>query len=488
MIVFVSWLDYLATSLGIGFLRTLRLLRAFRPLRMLSKVRGLQLIVASLMESMNALTSVFMLTLLVYMLFAIFAVSQFKGKLARCNDDGVYTKQECAGSMITTAASGSNLAMHDIVHVPGLVARTWANPDTNFDSTPQALYALYEVTTLNLWEKILHRCVDAVGVDMQPSREHSMGVVLFFIVFIFCSNYFLINLFVGVTYERYHAQLNAGLELLNLKQRQWLEVSRLLLDVRVEPQHSGGDIQTLIEGTTGVRQTILRLVTTSSFDNAMLVVILLNCAQMSSTYYPEPQSVKIFHQVINYIFTGIYASECGLKIFGLGFVRYYSDGWNRFDFYIVMMSVVDIIMTLLDVSAAGAAALRVFRIARVAGRVARLLRVAKQVQGLQIISRTFVAASQSLAYMGVVLVLVIFIFAVLGMNLFGGKLKHTHCINDHFNFRSVPVAMRSLYGMATHNQITCMTHAASEHHSTGVARLFFMVFGLLVMFIMIGEQ
>ena len=47
-IVLVSWVDYAASTMDIGFLKIFRLLRAFRALRFLNRVEGLQSLVMSL--------------------------------------------------------------------------------------------------------------------------------------------------------------------------------------------------------------------------------------------------------------------------------------------------------------------------------------------------------------------------------------------------------------------------------------------------------
>ncbi len=44
--------------------------------------------------------------------------------------------------------------------------------------------------------------------------------------------------------------------------------------------------------------------------------------------------------ILNYIFSFIFILETVLKLIGLGFKEYFKDKWNRFDFIIVMVSII----------------------------------------------------------------------------------------------------------------------------------------------------
>ena len=47
---------------------------------------------------------------------------------------------------------------------------------------------------------------------------------------------------------------------------------------------------------------------------------------------------------INLVFTIVFITECALKLFGYGFSGYFYSGWNRFDFFVVCTSIIDIIL------------------------------------------------------------------------------------------------------------------------------------------------
>jgi hypothetical protein len=92
------------------------------------------------------------------------------------------------------------------------------------------------------------------------------------------------------------------------------------------------------------------------------------------------------------------------------------------------------------------------------------------------------------------LMLVVFIWAVLGMN-FLGRTVLQGCLNEHKNFQTVSRAVLTLFGVATGDGITCMIHATAVDESSGLcskeegdcghpiaARLYFISFSVAIMF------
>ena len=114
-----------------------------------------------------------------------------------------------------------------------------------------------------------------------------------------------------------------------------------------------------------------------------------------------------------------------IKIFGLR-KYYFQDGWCRFDFFLVCTSIADqffsdLLMQYLPVPPT---ILRVMRVAR----VLRILRLLKNLKGLRDLVFTLVLAFPGLMNVGTLLALVMFMYAILGMNMFtylmpGGALN-----------------------------------------------------------------
>jgi hypothetical protein len=105
----------------------------------------------------------------------------------------------------------------------------------------------------------------------------------------------------------------------------------------------------------------------------------------------------------------VYTVEFVVKLLGLGFRGYVQSPWNIFDGLLVLGS-----WALTPVKEKRLAMMgRVFRI----GRVFRMIKKAK---GLRILFKTLVLSLPALGNITLLLFLVFFVFAVLGIQLFGG--------------------------------------------------------------------
>jgi len=62
-------------------------------------------------------------------------------------------------------------------------------------------------------------------------------------------------------------------------------------------------------------------------------------------WYQQPTSVDTLTEVLNYIFTAIFFLEAVIKLLGVGLRLYFSDGWNNFDFIIVLGSIASIFIS-----------------------------------------------------------------------------------------------------------------------------------------------
>jgi len=126
---------------------------------------------------------------------------------------------------------------------------------------------------------------------------------------------------------------------------------------------------------------------------------------------------------LNLLFTYIFIGELALKMYALYPKRYFEESWNRFDFVIVLGS----LPGLFGVDAgSGATIFRIFRI----GRMFKLVQSAR---GLRALFNTFILSIPAIGNVGSLLFLLMFVYDVLGMNLFGGSPYKQH-YNEVVNF------------------------------------------------------
>ena len=146
---------------------------------------------------------------------------------------------------------------------------------------------------------------------------------------------------------------------------------------------------------------------------------------------------------INYFFALIFVLEAIIRLLGIGFKHYFRDTWNCFDFFIAFGSFISIIISLSSsIEIKAVTLLRAFRILR-------LLRLLKRGgKSLYLIFNTLVITMQSLVNIGGLLLLMMYIYSIIGM-IFFGELKRNATMNDYINFESFTSSFITLFTVAT---------------------------------------
>jgi hypothetical protein len=126
------------------------------------------------------------------------------------------------------------------------------------------------------------------------------------------------------------------------------------------------------------------------------------------------------------IFTFTFTTELLLKVISLGMSDYLRDKINLFDACLVSISLVEYYTS--SGSNSGFSAFRALRIFRVL-RVTRLIRSLKY---MRVIMRVLSNTIGSAMYIGLLLFLFIFVYAILGMNMYRGKLAKTNGIGKPY--------------------------------------------------------
>lgn len=117
--------------------------------------------------------------------------------------------------------------------------------------------------------------------------------------------------------------------------------------------------------------------------------------------------------VLNLIFTGVFALEALFKIIALNPKNYFGDRWNSFDFIIVLGSFIDIIYGKLS-PGSNIISINFFRLFR----VMRLVKLLSRGEGIRTLLWTFMKSFQALPYVALLIVLLFFIYAVIGMQVY----------------------------------------------------------------------
>lgn len=142
------------------------------------------------------------------------------------------------------------------------------------------------------------------------------------------------------------------------------------------------------------------------------------------------------------MFTGIFCLEAFIKIIAMR-VLYFSDMWNIFDLLIVLISALTIALDYISPISLGQSTtvVRAFRISKI-------LRLIKRSKSLRHIFKTFIVSLKPLANIGSLLLLILYMYAIAGVQLFG-KVKRNGKLNDSLNFESFWNAALALFVIST---------------------------------------
>uniref|UniRef100_A0A8C5UET9 Voltage-dependent L-type calcium channel subunit alpha n=1 Tax=Malurus cyaneus samueli TaxID=2593467 RepID=A0A8C5UET9_9PASS len=437
LVVSVSLISFGIQSSAINVVKILRVLRVLRPLRAINRAKGLKHVVQCVFVAIRTIGNIVIVTTLLQFMFACIGVQLFKGKLYSCTDSSKQTEAECRGYYITYKDGE--------VSQPMIQPRSWENSKFDFDNVLTAMMALFTVSTFEGWPELLYRSIDSHMEDVGPIYNHRVEISIFFIIYIIIIAFFMMNIFVGfviVTFQEQGEQEYKNCEL-DKNQRQCVEYALKARPLRrYIPKNQ-------------YQYKVWYVVNSTYFEYLMFVLILLNTICLAMQHYGQSCMFKEAMNILNMLFTGLFTVEMVLKLIAFKPKGYFSDPWNVFDFLIVIGSIIDVILSETNVTPEAhpgsmcensRISITFFRLFR----VMRLVKLLSRGEGIRTLLWTFIKSFQALPYVALLIVMLFFIYAVIGMQVFGKiALNDTTEINRNNNFQTFPQAVLLLFRCAT---------------------------------------
>ncbi|CAJ1076741.1 LOW QUALITY PROTEIN: voltage-dependent T-type calcium channel subunit alpha-1I-like [Xyrichtys novacula] len=428
-LVFVSLVDIVVSMAGgakiLGVLRVLRLLRTLRPLRVISRAPGLKLVVETLITSLKPIGNIVLICCAFFIIFGILGVQLFKGKFFYCfglDVKNITNKSDCLQANYK-----------------------WVHHKYNFDNLGQALMSLFVLASKDGWVNIMYHGLDAVAVDQQPVINNNPWMLLYFISFLLIVSFFVLNMFVGVVVENFH----------KCRQHQEVEEAKRREEKRqrrMEKKRRKAQKLPYFSSYGPVRLWIHTLCTNHYLDLIITFIICINVITMSLEHYNQPHSLDLALKYCNYFFTSTFVLESVLKLIAFGFRRFFKDRWNQLDLAIVLLSVMGIVLEEIEISAALPINPTIIRIMRVL-RIARVLKLLKMATGMRALLDTVVQALPQVGNLGLLFMLLFFIYAALGVELFGELVCNEDypCegMSRHATFENFGMAFLTLFQVST---------------------------------------
>ncbi|XP_036197696.1 sodium channel protein type 4 subunit alpha isoform X2 [Myotis myotis] len=358
-----------------------------------------------------------------------------------------------------------------------LCIKAGRNPNygyTSYDTFSWAFLSLFRLMTQDYWENLFQLTLRAAGKTY----------MLFFVVIIFLGSFYLINLILAVVAMAYAEQNEANIaedlereeefqQMLEKYKKHQEEMEKAKAAQALEDAEADGDpargkdcngsldtspgekgpprpscsadsaISDAMEELEEAHQkcppwwykcahkvliwnccapwmkfkNIIHLIVMDPFvDLGITICIVLNTLFMAMEHYPMTEEFDHVLSVGNLVFTGIFTAEMVLKLIALDPYEYFQQGWNIFDSIIVTLSLVELGLA----NVQGLSVLRSFRLLRV-------FKLAKSWPTLNMLIKIIGNSVGALGNLTLVLAIIVFIFAVVGMQLFGKSYKECVC-------------------------------------------------------------
>ncbi|XP_031681390.1 voltage-dependent L-type calcium channel subunit alpha-1D isoform X3 [Oncorhynchus kisutch] len=429
LVVGVSLVSFCIQSSAISVVKILRVLRVLRPLRAINRAKGLKHVVQCVFVAIRTIGNIMIVTTLLQFMFACIGVQLFKGKFYRCTDEAKSSPDECKGTYIHFKDGD--------VNQPAIQKRVWHNSEFNFDNVLMAMMALFTVSTFEGWPSLLYKAIDSNRENLGPIYNYRIEISIFFIIYIIIIAFFMMNIFVGfviVTFQEQGEKEYKNCEL-DKNQRQCVEYALKARPLRrYIPKNP-------------YQYKFWYVVNSTGFEYIMFVLIMLNTLCLAVQHYGQSATFNYVMDILNMVFTAVFTAEMVLKLIAFKPRHYFTDAWNTFDALIVVGSVVDIAITEVNNTEDSARiSITFFRLFR----VMRLVKLLSRGEGIRTLLWTFIKSFQALPYVALLIAMLFFIYAVIGMQVFGkvAMVDGTH-INRNNNFQTFPQAVLLLFRCAT---------------------------------------
>ncbi|XP_068770708.1 voltage-dependent N-type calcium channel subunit alpha-1B isoform X8 [Struthio camelus] len=426
----------------INTIKSLRVLRVLRPLKTIKRLPKLKAVFDCVVNSLKNVLNILIVYMLFMFIFAVIAVQLFKGRFFYCTDESKELEKDCRGQYL-------DYEKNEVEAQP----REWKKYEFHYDNVLWALLTLFTVSTGEGWPTVLKHSVDATYEEQGPSPGYRMEMSIFYVVYFVVFPFFFVNIFVALIIITFQEQGDKVMSECSLEKNE-----RACIDFAISAKPL---TRYMPQNKQSFQYKMWKFVVSPPFEYFIMVMIALNTIVLMMKFYDAPETYEEMLKCLNIVFTSMFSMECVLKIIAFGVLNYFRDAWNVFDFVTVLGSITDILVTEIADNFINLSFLRLFR-------AARLIKLLRQGYTIRILLWTFVQSFKALPYVCLLIAMLFFIYAIIGMQVFGNiALDDETSINRHNNFRTFLQALmllfRSATGEAWHEiMLSCLSNRACD--------------------------
>ncbi|XP_073927118.1 sodium channel protein type 7 subunit alpha isoform X2 [Castor canadensis] len=406
-------------------LKPLTSIKFLRALRVLSQFERIKVVVRALIQTTLPTLNVFLVCLMIWLVFSIIGVHLFAGTFYGCIDPTsgerfpvfeVMNKSEC-----------ENLLSNETM--------PWENAKMNFDNVGNGFLSLLQVATFNGWISIMNSAIDSVGVNMQPSLENNRYVYFYFLSFIIFGLFLPLSMLIGAiiaNFNKHKVKQGGSNIFITVKQKkQYRALKRLMYEDAPIP---------VPRPKNKFQGFIFDLVTHPVFN--VIIMVLICFQEITIMIQSDEQSLQMDIAVFWFelIFVTLYSGECILKLISFR-CYYFTIIWNIFDFMVVIFSITGLMVPLtIGYYVVPPSLVQLILLSR----VIHILRLGQGPQVFRNLILPLMLSLPALLNIGLLIFLVMFIYAIFGMYNFA-YVKKEAGIDDMFNFETFGSSMLCLF-------------------------------------------
>ncbi|KTG05145.1 hypothetical protein cypCar_00032664, partial [Cyprinus carpio] len=461
-------------------LRTLRAVRVLRPLKLVSGIPSLQIVLKSIIKAMVPLLQIGLLLFFAILMFAIIGLEFYSGKLHHtCLPSPDILENETVDSSEVEFACGVRKCPEKYT-----CSGSWIGPNdgiTQFDNILFAVLTVFQCITMEGWTAVLYNVSSySSSVSKNVSR---MITPLQVIKGQNLKSTWCVYVSFPKSFSREFAKERERVEnrraFMKLRRQQQVErelngyrawIDRAVLKRATSKKNArrrgpgeekyseistvGGPrprvgIRTARRGPAAylrrkermMRISIRRMVKTDSFYWIVLSLVALNTICVSIVHHNQPEWLTIIQYYTEFVFLGLFLAEMFLKMYGLGFRLYFHSSFNCFDCGVIVGSIFEVVWGFFRPGESfGISVLRALRLLRI-------FKITKYWTSLRNLVVSLMSSMKSIISLLFLLFLFIVVFALLGMQLFGGRF----IFEDYTptNFDTFPAAVMTVFQILT---------------------------------------
>ena len=424
--IIVGIIDITGGLKNLRYLRTLRAIRSVKPIRLLTKSKDLNLLIKCIIKSIPAMGNVLLICIIYLFLAGMIGVSLFKNDMNYyCDINQEYTFEDC-----------EEFGGH------------WVEYYYSFSNLLESLKTNFMLMINEEWENIMIFC---------SKKKGTKWIYLYFVICIIIGNLFVLNLIVSVLIQKFKSikTVTNDYEQLTVPEKEWVKYQKIMMKYKPVQRYK-------INKSANYKKKIQEIVSSPYFEHTISLLIILSTVTLMMQYDGASTLYTRTIDILNYIFTLAFNVEMVLKLIVNGFL-YFKNPWNRFDFVVVILC--DFVVILNIISSFGVidthsmstipVILRLFRIFRI-------FRIISTFGKLRALIDTLVYMIPSVANVGLIMGIVLLIYANIGMNLFG-TVPYRNYINRSNNFRNFLSGIVLLFQVSTGEDWSKMMNELAYH-------------------------